>query len=419
MSSRIRLHPLLFAREADSWVVGRRDTGDFVELPDEAVTFMKALDDGDSVETATAIVRQRHGGEIDALDFVTALQDLGFIASVDGRGCGTAVVPPSLPRLERRHVRWIFTRPVYACVGLFIVGGFIAALIRGELVPRYQSYFITEWQFVNVTWNTATFLLAIAIHEFWHLSAARAEDVHARVSLGTRLHFLVVQTTVAGLWGAPRRVRMRVYLAGMTSDLLIAAACSLAISMFEPAGFVRSSLDSLILSLLLAVAGQFALYIRTDMYFVLQELLRCKNLHVDAWDYVRYLFRRTFLAGVRLDLPSDPTLDLPAKERRPVKIYSIFMAAGSVSALGIFAAYGAPILVTLLVHSAMQVVSGLLSGDLLKIADGLLVLAIEGTLQLILVRLLIKKHGRRLAMAWSWCRRQLGSARSRRAAPGA
>src|SRR5262249_33815110 len=158
---------------------------------------------------------------------------------------------------------------------------------------------------------------AIALHEFCHLAAARAEGVYARIGLGTQLQFLVAQTTVSGLWGSPRRIRLRVYLAGVTSDLVIIAACSLAITALQPAGFARRSGEALILSLLLSTAHQFALYMRTDMYFVLQELLRCKNLYADSRDFAWSVLRRAMAATVGKRPPADPTDDLPCHERRP------------------------------------------------------------------------------------------------------
>lgn len=297
-TSRISLHPLLFKVDGGSWVVGRVDTGEFVELPDEAVTFLRALGEGGGIPDAHRSVRERHGADIDAVTFVDDLVGLGFVSAVDGRPVGDPHRPPSLARLRPEHVRWVFSRPVAALVLALIAAGWTAAALRHELLPGYRSYFVVESQSVSLAWNTAMFLTALGIHEFWHLAAARAENVYARIGVGTRLQFLVAQTTVSGLWGAPRRVRIRVYLAGVVCDLAIAAACSLAITVGEPTGFLLRSLRALVLALLLAVAQQFALYMRTDMYFVLQELLRCKNLYADAWAYTRYVLRRVGAAAL-------------------------------------------------------------------------------------------------------------------------
>ncbi len=40
----------------------------------------------------------------------------------------------------------------------------------------------------------------IALHELGHLATARAAGAPARISLGTRLQFLVAQTDVSGVW---------------------------------------------------------------------------------------------------------------------------------------------------------------------------------------------------------------------------
>ena len=75
---------------------------------------------------------------------------------------------------------------------------------------------------------------ALAVHELAHLATARARGVHARIGLGTRLQILVAQTTVSGLWGCPRSVRLRVYLAGVVSDLTIISAGYLVTALYAP-----------------------------------------------------------------------------------------------------------------------------------------------------------------------------------------
>ncbi|MEU6167220.1 hypothetical protein [Streptomyces tanashiensis] len=95
------------------------------------------------------------------------------------------------------------------------------------------------------------------------------------------------------------------------SDLVIVSACSITISLAEPTGFALRALDALMV----------ALYMRTDMYFVLQELLGCKNLYADSWDYTRYALKRTYASAAR-------RRSIPRHERKPVKRYAAIMPSG-------------------------------------------------------------------------------------------
>lgn len=397
LASRVRLHVLRFSQEDGVWIVGRSETGEFVELPAEAVTLLRALTDGESVGAARERVWAEHAEDVDAVEFVAELVELGFVERVDDRPVGPPAVPPSLRWLRPDHVRWLFSAPAAGCVVALVVAGLVAAAGRNDLLPSYRAYFITGVQSVNVAWNTAMFLTALAFHEFAHLAAARADGVHARIGLGTRLQFLVAQTTVSGLWGAPRRVRFRVYLAGMAADACVISVCSLVLTLARPTGFARASLEALILAVLLAVATQFALYMRTDVYFVLQELLRCRNLYADACDHVGFRLRASAARLRGKARPPDPTRQLPAREQRAVRVYAVLMAGGTLITLGAFAFFGGPILVTLLIGAVEHVVHGLTAGRPLEVADGAVVLGVEGGLQVLFLRLFLAKHRPKLA----------------------
>lgn len=392
-TSMVRLHPLVFKQEdAGNWIVGRIDSGEFVEVPAEGATFLRALDSTESIAGACERVRALHGKDVDAADFVETLIELGFVASLDGHPVGPMPKPASLCWLRPAHVRWAFSLAVQVCVCAFVVAGVVVALRRGDLVPSYAVFFITDSQSVNLIWNTVMWLVATAIHEFWHLAAARADGVHARLGLGTRLQFLVAQTTVTGLWGVGRRIRLRVYLAGIASDLMIWAACSLAISLAAPEGFFYRSLKAGMLILLVSIAAQFMLFMRTDMYFVLQELLGCKNLYGDAWDYARYITAKV----LRRQPLNDPMSQVAPHEKVAIKLYMHFMTLGSFITVCLFLFYGLPIVVTLFFRAFLDLVHGLRSRDLVQTADGLTVLAVEGSLQITFLFLFLTKHGAKL-----------------------
>jgi putative peptide zinc metalloprotease protein len=398
-TSTVKLHPLLMRREGRTWIVGRQETGEFVELPDEAVTLLRALQSGHSIADAEQQVLSAHGSAVDGLEFAITLADLHYIAAVDGRACEAANAPPSLRWLRPRHVGWVFSAPVYAIMITFVAASMILAARRGDLIPSYRAYFVTEWQGFNIAWNTALLVVAIGVHELAHLAAARSERVHARIGLGTRLFLLCAQTTVPGLWGASRRARFRVYLAGMAMDVLVISAALLAISTGEVSGFALRSLQALVLGLMLGIAGEFALYMRTDAYFVLQEILRCRNLYADSWRYVGYL-TQLVRSRRRADLkPVDPTLDIPAAERRPVRLYAALMMLGTTLTITLFAFYGIPIMVVLFARALDEVVVGIKTASPIRVADGAAVLTVEGGLQVLFVRTFLAKHGSRLSAA--------------------
>jgi putative peptide zinc metalloprotease protein len=399
MADHVELHPLQCHEENGEWIVGRPETGEFVGLPAEAVTFLRELEATVSVRAATDRVLAEHGEQIDGEEFVADLVDLGFVARVGDESIGDAPAPPSLPWLRAAHISWIFSGWVAACLAVFICASITAAAIHGDLALTFHTYFLTGSPGVDLAFNTAAFLAVVALHEFWHLAAARADGVHARIGLGTRLLFLAAQTTVTGLWGAPRRTRLRVYAAGMVSDLVVASACLLAILALPRGDLASRALEAVVLDIFLALAQQFAFFMRTDVYFIVQELTRCKNLYGDASAYARYVYRRTVGRLRAVPRPADPSQAVPPHERRPVRIYSAFLVIGSLLALAVFFLYEGPILVELFVKAIKSLAGGIRGGSVAQIADGGLVLCVEGSLQVLLLTMLVRKHGPKVR-AW-------------------
>jgi hypothetical protein len=396
-ASRIRLHPLSLTEEGDgSWIVGRMETGEFVQLPAEGVTFLRALMDGTPVGGAAAGVQRQHGADVDAADFVGQLFDLGFVAAIDGEPTASPARQPSLPWLRPGLVGWAFRPSVRAVLAAFVLACAGLAAARGELVPAYRAFFITSSPGVDLALNMAIFGVVIASHEFWHLAAARSEGAFARFGLGTRLHILVAQTTVSGLWGLPPRSRRRVYLAGLGSDLTILAGCYLAVSVTRAPALVHRLVDAMILGLLLGVAYQCEIFMRTDLYFVVQDLLKCKDLYADAVRYTRFVMHRMQARVARRPAPADPTAELPGRERTPVRLYAGLMVLGSLVALALFAGYEGPIWVVLMIDSARRAAAGWSAASPVKLADGLCAFGVELAANLLFLRLFAAKHGPKL-----------------------
>ncbi|WP_020540303.1 hypothetical protein [Nonomuraea coxensis] len=172
--------------------------------------------------------------------------------------------------------------------------------------------------------NTAFFSVVASVDELMHLTAARSLGAPARIGFGTRLHYLVVRTDVTAIWGVPRRHRYRVYLAGMASDVLLIATMTLAVAYLPLSGPVEALLRAFTLTTLLCLRLRAQISMRTDLYFVLRDLLRCKDLFGDGLRYARYLLARAAAPFRRPASPViDPTGELAPHERRAVRIYAV------------------------------------------------------------------------------------------------
>lgn len=378
----LRLHPLVYrdGDDSDEVVVGRPDLGEFVELPRLGATAIQLLGDGLSVRAVEERVAREHDVELDVAELAQALVDLSFAAAVDG----VALPDPAderpgshLPRLRAEHVRWLFGAAATAVWSVVALAAVVTLWRRPDLVPAAADFYWTPYVGLAVLVGTLMFSVNLSVHELMHLAAARSYGAPARIGFSTRLHSLVVQTDVTAIWAVPRRDRYRVYLAGLRWDSFVVGLCVLLGAYTDLADRL---LGALAITVVLSMVAQAQVYVRTDLYYVLMEWLRARNLYQDGLAYVRYLWRRR--------RGPDPLADLPARERRGVRIYAVAMALGCAVALTSFAVFGLPIIV----QGFAGAFGGLTTGHGLRALDSALVILVEGSLQVLFVVTFVRTH---------------------------
>jgi putative peptide zinc metalloprotease protein len=322
----LRLHPLVFrdGDDSDDVVVGRPELGEFVELPRVGAAAVRLLGDGLSVRAVEERIAREHDVDLDVEELAEALVELSFAAAVGD----TAVPDPAgdrpgshLPWLRAAHVRWLFGRTATAAWCVVALATVVTCLRRPDLVPAAADFYWTPYVGLAVLVGTVMFSANLSVHELMHLAAARSYGAPARIGFSTRLHYLVVQTDVTAIWAVSRRERYRVYLAGLRWDSFVVSLCVLLGAYAALPDLGVRLLGARAITVLLSMIAQAQVYVRTDLYYVLMEWLRARNLYQDGIAYVRYLLRRR-----RGD---DPLADLPVRERRGVRLYAVAMAVGS------------------------------------------------------------------------------------------
>ncbi|MEV0593445.1 hypothetical protein [Nonomuraea cavernae] len=381
--------------DPDSVIVGRPELGEFVSLPALYGKAVELLGDGLPIGVVQRRIEDEHDVELDVVQLVEALVDLGFVAQLNGVDLpdpADKAPPPHLPWLAERHVRWIFGRPMGVLCAVVVGAAVVTLFGRPDLVPVYHDFFWSDYIGLTTLVNTAMFSVVISLHELMHLAAARSLGTPARIGFGTRLHNLVVQTDVTAIWSVPRRSRYRVYLAGTYCDLFLLAILLLVLGHANPPEGVAALLRALALVTMLSVPIQLHVYMRTDFYFVLADLLRCRNLFGDGLGYARYLLRRAAAVVKRARPPADPSAELSAHERRAVRIYAVLLVPAATVALGTFAIYTLPIIVSSLLQALVAVWGGLNGGSVLQGVDGGLFLLVEGGIQTLFVITFVRSH---------------------------
>ena len=137
--SRVRLRPLCERRDGDGWVIGRIETGDFIAVPEVAHRVVTLLGECLAIDDIADRLRAETGTSFAVADFVTALDELGFVAAVDDRvRADDGRLRPSLPWLRPGHVRWL-THPLGpAVVAGFAVATVVMLVLHPALLPSYR-----------------------------------------------------------------------------------------------------------------------------------------------------------------------------------------------------------------------------------------------------------------------------------------
>lgn len=333
--------------EGDSVTIALTDENVFLSIPVEGFRLLEWLRDGATVAEASARFEREFGEAPEIGDFLAALSAEGFVLEP-----GVEPEPEPEPAAGG-HLRWITPRTARLLVNpivglacaLVVLAGLAAAVSRPTVVPLADGLQF-ESHFALMTW--LTFIIALTgvmVHEFAHVIAARAAGASARIELSNRMYVVVVQTDMTGVWMAPARSRMVAFLAGPIVDAVCLSAIMVALWSHETG---RAEFDPVPLMLLEGVGftyvarliWQCLMFWRTDFYYAVATLLKCKNLMIDTENLLRNLRNRLLRRPGRIDQSA-----VPPRERRAVGVYAFIWSGGRAVALVAFAAFTVPLLI--------------------------------------------------------------------------
>lgn len=338
----IAVRPLSVVAEGEEFIVGDPSTGVYVVLPKVGVRVLELLRENPSIRAATAAARAEVGEEVDVADFARALVELGFAASAEQPETERSEEQlPAAPPAAGIWLRSAFGGPAWA----FYAGAFAAVVtmlcLRPALFPRPADLFFLSTPVRSLAALTVLTYALAAAHEGCHWLAARAIGVPARISIGRRLYFLVLEIDLSGLWGLPRRRRYGPLLAGMAFDS-VALFVLLGIRWGDGAGWwsVSPGVGRLLAAVtfveIAAILSQCWVFARTDLYAVLITVTGCVNLSRVNQLMVRRALRR---------LDDDQARELANAHPRDVAVARWFRwvyVAGVTGATWFFATYFAP-----------------------------------------------------------------------------
>lgn len=348
--SRLELRELRIIPEGEDYLVGDPTRGEFVAVPEVAVSVISFLRDGCTLGETAARVGAQTGEQVDVADFAATLIELGFVARADGVAVDAA--GPTLADGGRlgaaaaRYARPLYSAPAFAVYGLLFAGCAGALTAVPALRPHVTQLFFLPNPVLSVALLTAAGMPLAMTHELAHWLGARVRGVGARITVSRRYYMMVLQTDLSGLWGIPRRRRFPPLLAGIAWDTvrlsaLIALRGTALAGWWNPGALGGRLIAALIVTHVLAISWQFFVFLRTDIYAVLAVGLGCLNLTRISRLRMARRYRR-LTAPEAAELAAASPRDLAA-----ARWYGWIQAAGLVLVAFYFVRFFAPLIVSI------------------------------------------------------------------------
>ncbi|MDG4763991.1 hypothetical protein O7632_07705 [Solwaraspora sp. WMMD406] len=386
--SRVPLHPLVYLTDGDEVTIGRRDIDSYGIFPPDGAKVVRRLAAGETPRQVDLWYQREYGESADIEHVLGALAELDFIAD------------SSQPHGEQAPIRGqrlgaaVFSIPAMIGYAVVIAASLIAMVRSPDLVPHYSNLFFTQYLTVIELTLAAGAVPLILLHEAFHWLAARRLGIRSRISVGRRLYYVVLETSLDGLVTVPRRRRYLPILAGMLLDVLALSVLTLIADLTRVADGGLSTVGRLCLALafatVLRIAWQFFFYLRTDLYVLMSTLLGCVDLHTTA---KRLLRNRALRAVGRRDRLVDEEQWHPV-DRRVASWYSWLIVAGYTFSMAVFLVGVLPAVYLMFASAISRLGGDSTSGEL---ADSLVFLVLNLGQILVTGWLAVRERRRRRA----------------------
>lgn len=193
------------------------------------------------------------------------------------------------------RVTRIFFPVGFAATIVVVAIGFWALLSRPEMVLAYlrARYEATFFSTVDTVQYLVLMCLSFMLHEGAHgFVAAHYKLFAKRFEIALYLGFIpIVYLRIGGLYTLPPRKRVKVWIAGIYWNLVLASSCMVVLRFFalsSAAGHVTAIVAFANYSL--ALVNLFP-FLPTDGYFLLSTALRRHNVRSRAWQEFANLIR--------------------------------------------------------------------------------------------------------------------------------
>ncbi|RHW41502.1 hypothetical protein D1B31_07200 [Neobacillus notoginsengisoli] len=366
-TSKIVLVPIEYHKDRTNYIVKDKTSGEFYEMPEMAIRAIKLLMEGHSLNEVERRLKTAYPEkEVDIVDFAHQLIELNLVSEIDG-----VKVSAKEYKTETKGFMWIpvgigklaFNKVSYIIYSILFVFNIFLFIRNPSLFPSYKDYFVFDWMSLNVLLWIAVGMILLLIHESGHILAMRSYNLPTRLSIGHRLMFLALETDMEGTWGLSPAQRNVLYLGGLCLDLVILTfALTVQAYYLEGPMLLLAIMKIIVIDIFIRFVFQCGVFMKTDLYFVLENITGSYNLMENAHHLIKSWFKRTTRKVGEVSYEH---------EKKTIAFYSIIYFLGVFLTISIFVLFSIPQIFITFSHSIERLGSPLFSKEFL---DGAIVL---------------------------------------------
>lgn len=330
LNSEIELIDLsITPQDNGNYIVGNLVDRNFIALPEIAIHIIIKLQNKHILKLVKEEILSEFEFDIDIVNFVQQLEKYSFIKKIDSQLIREepiyAIENSKLERLSVKASSFFFHSTSIISYNLIFLANIILIITFPTIFPTIYDIFQFPMLSISLFFFYLIMSFSTVLHELAHFLAAKKHGIHSSFGLQRRFLFLTAITDLTNLWTLDRKKRYIPFLAGMmiNSCLLFFSLSLLTaehLSWFSIHSFGISLLKINAIGQVMSLGFQLLLFVRSDLYYVLTNFLRCSNLNEDTKKYLRTMIKTRRL---NCNVPTISEEDLPI-----VRHYSIYYLSG-------------------------------------------------------------------------------------------
>ena len=305
-------------KDGEEYTVGDKDLSTFIRVPEEAAILVELCDGTNSVREVTASLKNTYQYDVDVIDFLNDLAELGLVYSIDGVLLLESESKQPSEMMGSGLANILFSPISVAIYSVLFLVSITLLVFFPDLLPAYNESMVSAYTGVNLLLFFIISWVLTVFHEFGHYLASIRMGIPVRFQLNLRLIWLVVEADMTGLWSVEKNKRFVPYLAGIMFDTCVLFILLLFQLLFP--GILPELASLITFCIIIQFSMHFLIFLRTDLYFILINALHIGNLHEAANSYLKNIMNR--------DKLNELFKEWPDREYRYIKIFSFLQICG-------------------------------------------------------------------------------------------